>query len=168
MDASTESTVLDDGYYPLPALSVEDYQKLVGREVGRTDWIRIDQKMIDAFAVLTGDDQFIHINPKRAATSAFGTTIAHGFLTLSLIGGQGPKTVPPIAGARAGLNFGFERVRFVRPVPCGSDIRIVFVLKGLEQRAPGQYCRRFFVTVEIRGKDKPALVAEWLTVALVH
>jgi acyl dehydratase len=166
--ATTAYTILNDGYMPLPPLSLPAYRELVGKEVGRSDWIRIDQAMIDAFAALTGDDQFIHIDPERAAMTPFGTTIAHGFLTLAIIGGLGPKIVPPIEGAREGLNFGLEHVRFVTPVPSGARIRALFTLNGIEERAPGQIAKRLGVVVELENSEKPALVAEWLTVSLIH
>lgn len=166
--AATAYTILTDGYMPLPALSLSAYRRLVGKEVGRTDWIRIDQPMIDAFATLTGDDQFIHIDPERAAKTLFGTTIAHRFLTLAMIGGLGPKTVPPIESAREGLNFGLEHVRFVTAVPSDARVRVLFTLNGIEERAPGQILKRLGAVVELENSEKPALVAEWLTVSLIH
>jgi acyl dehydratase len=166
--ATTAYALLNDGYMPLPALSLSAYRELVGEEVGRSDWICVDQAMIDAFAALTGDDQFVHIDPERSAKTPFGTTIAHGFLTLAIIGGLEPKTIPPIEGTREGLNFGLEHVRFVTPVPSGARVRALFTLNGIEERTPGQITKRLGVVVELENQEKPALVAEWLTVSLIH
>ena len=160
---STGQTVLSDGYMPQPALSLSDYRAAIGREIGQSDWVRIDQPMIDAFADLTGDNQYIHIDPIRARQSPLGGTVAHGFLTLAIIGGLGPKIIPPIEGTKIGYNYGFNRVRLVAPVPSGSRIRVAFVARGVEERAPGQVMLKLGVTVEIENQAKPALVAEWLT-----
>ena len=156
-------TILSDGYMPRPPLSLSNYRAVIGHEIGRSDWVLIDQPMINAFAALTGDNQYIHIDPIRARESPLGGTVAHGFLTLAIIGGLGPKVIPPIEGTKIGYNYGFNSIRLVAPVPSGSRIRAVFVAKGVEQRAPGQVTLTFGVTVEIEGRSKPALVAEWLT-----
>ena len=156
-------TILSDGYMPRPPRSLVDYQATIGSEIGRSDWVLIDQPMIDAFAALTGDNQYIHIDPARARQSPLGGTVAHGFLTLAIIGGLGQKIIPPIQGTTIGYNYGFNGVRLISPVPSGSRIRAIFVAKGAEQRAPRQVMLTFAVTVEIEGRSKPALVAEWLT-----
>lgn len=156
-------SILSDGYMPRPPLSLPDYRAAIGSEIGRSDWVVIDQPMIDGFAALTGDNQYIHIDPVRARETPLGGTVAHGFLTLAIIGGLAPKIISPIEGTRIGYNYGFNRVRLMTPVPSGSRIRAVFVVKGAEQRAPGQVTLTFGVTVEIEGRSKPALVAEWLT-----
>lgn len=156
-------TILRDGYMPRPPLSVAAYQEAVGHEVGRSDWIVVDQAMIDAFSSLTGDNQYIHVDPERARRTPLGGTVAHGFLTLSLIGGVGPKTIPPIEGTTIGYNYGFNAIRFVAPVPSGSRIRAIFKAKSVVERAPGQILLSFDVTVEIEGRPRPALVSEWLT-----
>jgi acyl dehydratase len=116
-----QMTITNDGYMPKPALSVSAYRTKIGREVGCSDWIRIDQAMIDAFASLTGDNQFIHIDPDRARKSALGGTVAHGFLTLAIIGGQGPKQMPPVEGAEIGLNYGFNKIRLIHHLPGSSS-----------------------------------------------
>ncbi len=167
MTEPTHTSILNDGYMPQPPLSLADYQRRIGEEIGRSDWILVDQKMIDAFAALTGDNQFIHIDRERARDTPFGTTIAHGFLILAIVGGLGPKVVPPVAGARIALNYGFNHIRIVSPVPSGSRIRAVFKANGIEERAPGQIAKRIGVVVEVEGHDKPALVAEWVVVTLV-
>jgi acyl dehydratase len=160
---NASQTILSDGYMPRPPLSLPEYRAAIGSEIGRSDWIAIDQPMIDGFAALTGDNQYIHIDPVRAGKTPLGGTVAHGFLTLAIIGGLAPKVIPPIEGTGIGYNYGFNRVRLMAPVPSGSRIRAVFVMKGAEQRAPGRVTLTFAVTVEIEGRSKPALVAEWLT-----
>ena len=164
--AHPEQTILSDGYMPQPPLSIAAYRAAAGSEIGRSDWIRVDQAMIDAFAGLTGDNQYIHVDPVRARDSPLGSTVAHGFLTLAIIGGLGPKTIPPIEGTRIGFNYGFNSIRFVAPVPSGARIRAIFTARGADVRGPGQVMLTFGVTVEIEGQTKPALVAEWLTLMI--
>ena len=126
-----------------------------------SDWLTIDQAMIDAFADVTDDHQYIHTDPVRAAATAFGGTIAHGFLLLSLLPRLAKRVEPP-PNMTIGVNYGFERIRFVSPVRSGSRIRGVAVLESIEETKPGQFLSTFAVTVEIEGQDKPALVATWL------
>jgi acyl dehydratase len=123
--------------------------------------------MIDAFADITGDHYFIHTDPQRAAQLPFGGTIAHGFLTLSLLATMGYQVCPYVQGARYPLNYGFNRVRFVAPVPVGARVRARFVLRATEVIATDQRQMVYDVTVEIEGTDRPALVAEWLTRAVM-
>lgn len=138
----------------------------VGQEIAVSDWLTIDQSRIDAFAEATGDRQWIHVDPERARRdSPYGTTVAHGFLTLSLLAPFVQQCLRP-ESVRMGLNYGFERVRFPAPVPPGSRLRARFVLLRIEDIPGGvQLCWR--ATVEIEGGDKPACVAEmlarWLT-----
>ncbi|HVY79359.1 MAG TPA: MaoC family dehydratase [Steroidobacteraceae bacterium] len=136
----------------------------VDREIGVTDWITIDQARITAFADVTDDHQYIHVDPERARSSPFGTTIAHGFLTLSLLSRMSYEAVPEVEGVVAQLNYGFNKVRFVTPVKSGERIRGRFVLKQIEERAPKQMAVTHDVTVEIEGAARPALVAQWLSV----
>lgn len=137
-------------------------------EARRSDWITVDQSMIDRFADTTFDHQFIHIDSVRAAETRFGGTVAHGFLTLSLLPhlleGAG-DFVPP--EAKMAVNYGFDRVRFIHPVRSGSRIRGVFTLAGREEKRPYQYQQSLDVTVEIEGVDKPALTAVWLSQFLI-
>ena len=142
---------------------LEDLRARVGEEIGVSDWLTIGQDRIDAFADLTGDHQFIHVDPERAAETPFGGTIAHGFLTLSLLTWFAAGVRPRIEGTRHGVNYGFDRVRFVAPVPAGSRVRGLFRLTSLEERAPGEVTQHYEVTVEIEGGARPALVADWIT-----
>lgn len=133
----------------------------VGCEYGMSKWMRIDQEMIDAFANATGDHQYIHTDPKAARDSRFGGTVAHGFLTLSLLSKMLADAVPRMAGAQTGINYGFDRVRFVAPVRAGAEIRGRFTLAKYSEPQEGVQEMLWNVTVEIRGEDKPALVAQW-------
>lgn len=140
----------------------------VGTEVGVSRWIAVDQAMIDGFAALTDDHQFIHVDPARArAETPFSGTIAHGFLTLSLLSRMAYDVMPKVDGAAMGINYGFDRIRFLAPVPSGSKIRGRFRLAGLDERRPGELTSTYEVQVEIEGQEKPALAANWLTRAYV-
>jgi acyl dehydratase len=146
------------------AVEAADLAARVSTEIGVSDWLVVDQGMIDAFAAVTDDLQFIHTDPERAkAETPFGGTIAHGMLTLSLLVPLVRAVVPPVKGLRHGLNYGFDRVRFLAPVPAGARIRGRFVLKAFEERAPGEITATLEATVEIEGQTKPALVATWLS-----
>lgn len=140
---------------------------LVGTEVGVSRWILVDQARIDAFAEITEDRQFIHIDPVAAAKTPFGGTIAHGFLTLSLLSAMTYDAVPPLEGVVMGVNYGFDKVRFLAPVPSGSKVRGRFKLASAEDKGGGRWLLKHEVTVEIEGGDKPALVAEWLGMQVV-
>lgn len=146
-------------------LTYVDYQAMVGEELGVSSWIEIDQARINVFADVTIDRQYIHVDPEMARASAFGGTIAHGFLTLSLLSAMAQESLPTIQGTRTGVNFGFNNVRFVAPVGSGKRVRGHFVLKALVTRSPGVVQSTLAVTVEIEQEPKPALVAEWLTLA---
>lgn len=148
-------------------LSLDAYRALVGQEVGISDWFLVDQPRIDAFAEVTQDFQFIHVDPIRARDSPFGGTVAHGFLTLSLLAHFGYQVVPGIEGAKAGVNYGANNVRFITPVRSGRRIRARFVLKSFIERAPGSFVSTFEVTMQIEGEAKPALALEWLILTLV-
>ena len=129
-----------------------------------SDWMRVDQAMIDRFADATLDHQFIHVDPVRAAATPLGGTIAHGFLTLSLLAHlQASIPRPDMPAIRMGLNYGLDRVRFIHPVRSGSRIRAAATLVAIEEVAPGQFQQTHEFAVEIEGVDKPALVATWLT-----
>jgi len=143
-------------------LSVDALRALVGEEVGLSRWHVADQARIDAFAEVTGDHQFIHVDPLRAATTPFGGTIAHGFLTLSLLPAMALEAQPKIAGARMGINYGFDKLRFLAPVKAGARLRGRFVLAVLTQPKPTEIDITWRSTVEIEGEKRPALVADWL------
>lgn len=138
------------------------YEAMIGTEVGISDWFTITQAQIDAFADCTHDHQYIHIDPEAAAKTPFGGTIAHGFLTLSLLSAMAYQ-MPSIEGAVMGVNYGFNKIRFVSPVRSGARIRGRFTLAELTDIRPGEVQFIMHVTVEIEGQDKPALVAEWLS-----
>jgi acyl dehydratase len=142
-------------------------ESMIGQDVGISDWALIDQRMIDAFADVTFDPYYIHTDPARAKQETqFGGTIAHGFLTLSMLSAMAYDTLPDIKGRTVGMNYGFDRIRFLSPVPSGSRIRGRFKIADV-QRKPGQVVVKYAVTVEIEGKEKPALAAEWLTLAFL-
>lgn len=146
-----------------PPLRLDQMQDRVGEELGVSRWIRLDQARIDAFAELTEDRQFIHVDPVRArAQSPFGGTVAHGFLTLSMISAMAYDAEPPIIGARFGVNYGFDRVRFLAPVPAGARIRGRFVLADCDERKPGEVTLGWDLSVEVEGGEKPAIAARWL------
>lgn len=152
---------------PIHSVAWDALAARVGTELGVSDWITITQPMIDAFADLTGDHFFLHVDAPRAAALPFKGTIAHGFLTLSLVATMSYQVCPGIAGARYPLNYGFNRLRFVEPVPVGSRVRGRFVLRRAEEIGAGQRQTVYDVTVEIEGASRPALVAEWLWRALI-
>lgn len=135
---------------------------LVGTEVGVSRWFVLDQARIDAFAAVCEDGQFIHTDPARAARTPFGGTVAHGFLTLSLLSAMAYDAQPPTPGMAMSVNYGFDRVRFVSPVPSGSRVRGRFTLAAAD-RTGAEITLRWAATVEIEGHDKPALVADWIT-----
>jgi acyl dehydratase len=130
-------------------------------------WMAVSQERIDAFAKVTEDEQFIHVDPERAAETAFGGTVAHGFLTLSLLSAMAYSALPKIEGAAHGVNYGFDRVRFVRPVPSGSRVRGRFTLRGATPRSAREWQLTYDVSVEIEGGEKPALAATWLTMQVM-
>jgi acyl dehydratase len=141
---------------------LEDFAAQIG-QTWHSDWLTVDQAMIDAFADATDDHQFIHVDPERAAATPFGGTVAHGFLTLSLLTRLNAGTDRPnIPGIRMGVNYGLEHVRFVAPVRAGSRVRGVFTLEAIEEKRPGQFQQTLDCAIEIEGSDKPALVARWL------
>ncbi|MEM9617349.1 MAG: MaoC family dehydratase [Pseudomonadota bacterium] len=144
--------------------SVSDY---VGKEVGVSDWLLIDQERINQFADVTEDHQFIHVDPDAAKASPFGTTVAHGFLTLSMLSKLASGCVLILEGVKMGVNYGFERVRFSNPVKVDKRIRAHFTLMSATQKVSGQWSLKYAVKVEIEDEAKPALVAEWVTMQFV-
>ena len=151
-----------------PETSIEELQANVGKNVGESQWRTVDQQRIDGFAELTEDPQWIHTDPERAAKeSPFGATIAHGFLSLSLLSAMAIDVLPTIKGQVMGINYGFDKVRFMNPVREGSKIRGAFTLLEVKQRSDNEWQLRHGVQVEIEVQEKPALIAEWLSLAIV-
>lgn len=146
-------------------ISLADVPGLVGQEIGVSDWITVDQTMINQFADATLDHQFIHVDPERAAAeSPFGGTIAHGFLTLSLLSAMNFDGIPKIREQTMGINYGFDRVRFMSPVKSGARVRGNFILSDHRFRGAGMLMMTYDVSVEIENEKKPALTATWITI----
>jgi acyl dehydratase len=146
-----------------PPVSLEAYQNLVGHEVGVSSWHLVDQDRINLYADVIEDHQFIHIDPERARReTSFGATVAHGFLTMSLLSIMSYEVMPVIQGTTMGVNYGFDKLRFVSPVRSGSRVRGRFKLTEAKLRKPNELQSRTNVTVEIEGEERPALVADWL------
>jgi acyl dehydratase len=146
----------------MPIASIDDIKGRIGQEIGTSGWLTIDQQAIDAFADVTQDRQFIHVDPEAAAKTPFGGTIAHGFLTLSLLSRMAADVMLVPENLKMAVNYGFERVRFIAPVRAGKRIRGHFRLASAEEKRPGQWQFVHNVTVEIEGEEKPALTADWI------
>lgn len=144
------------------AIAPAEMKAMVGKEVGVSKWFEISQEKINAFADITEDWQYIHIDPEKAATTPFGTTIAHGFLTLSMLSAMGQSAVPRLQGSVMGVNYGFDKLRFVSPVPSGARIRGKYTLMSIDELKPGEFTLKYLVEVEIEGSARPALSAEWI------
>jgi len=152
----------------LKTITLDELQAMVGQESGLSPWRAVTQTMVDQFADATDDHQFIHCDPARAkAETPFGGTIAHGFLTLSLLSAFAFETAPRVEGADIGINHGFDSVRFVAPVKTGARIRARFKLADLKIRPSGWVHVTNDVTIEIEDSAKPALTARWLTLTFV-
>jgi acyl dehydratase len=147
-----------------------EQQAFIAAETGRhyqSDWILVDQPMIDAFADTTRDWMYLHVDPVAAAQTEFGGTIAHGFLLLSLLAPLRSETPrPKVPGFRTGLNYGFDRIRIMAPVRSGKRIRAAFEILGFEERGTGRFLETMDATIAIEGEDKPALIARWLSMYL--
>jgi acyl dehydratase len=146
----------------MPVTTLDEIRSKVGSPIGASDWIDIPQDRIAAFADATDDHQFIHVDQKLAAQTPFGGTIAHGFLTLSLLSRMAADVMLIPDTTRMAVNYGFDRVRFLAPVRSGKRVRGHFTLESAEDKAPGQLLLKHQVTVEIEGEEKPALTAQWL------
>ena len=145
----------------MSAISPQEMQGMVGQTLGTSEWLLVDQEMINKFADATGDHQFIHVNEEMAKMTPFGGTIAHGFLTLSMIphlGAEGGS--PRVDGVKMGVNYGGNKTRFIAPVRAGKRIRGHWKLTEMVEKRPGQWQQTAEITIEIEGEDKPALVAE--------
>lgn len=148
--------------------SAAEIASRIGTEIGVSEWILIDQDMINRFADLTDDHQFIHVNPELAAQTPFGGTIAHGFLVLSMLASMGKAASFAMQGVYMGVNYGFEKIRIMAPVRSGKRIRGRFTLKDMVERVPGQWMATLDCTIEIEGETKPAVKAEWLSLQFVN
>ena len=146
----------------MPVASIEDIGFKVGQEIGVSPWITISQADIDTFADVTGDHQFIHVDPEAAKATPFGGTIAHGFLTLSLLSQMASSVMLRPETVKMAVNYGFERVRFIAPVRSGKRVRGRFTLARMDEKNPGQYQFVHNVVVEIEGEEKPAFIADWI------
>ena len=151
----------------MPVATLDEIRRRIGEEVGISDWLTMDQERISAFAEATEDRQFIHIDPEAAAHTPFGGTVAHGFLSLSMLSRMAAEAMLVPDGLKMAVNYGLDRVRFIAPVPSGKRIRGRFRLDAVDEKAPGQVLLRHTVTVEIEGEEKPALTAEWLGLLFV-
>jgi acyl dehydratase len=142
-------------------------EKQIGTEVGVSNWITVDQKMIDDFAKTTHDEQWIHVDPARAAAETpFGGSIAHGFLTLSLASRFAYDCFSMLPGQSMGINYGMNKLRFLKPVVAGSRLRGRFTLQKVTAKGPTNMLRENLLTIEIEGEETPALIAEWLGLAV--
>ena len=148
----------------LEVVKPEEIQSVIGKELGKSDWVTIDQERIDKFADATMDHQFIHVDPAQAEP-IFGSTIAHGFLSLSLVAGipYQQQIGLILEGTKMGLNYGLDKVRFLSPVPVNSEVRILTECVDVTEKNPGQFLVKNKVTMEIKGVDKPAYIAETLS-----
>ena len=149
-------------------MSPQEMAAKVGENIGTSEWVEITQERIDQFAEATGDHQFIHVDPERAKQTPFGGTIAHGFLTLSMIPYlSSTADTPKIDGVKMGVNYGGNKTRFINPVRSGKRIRGHWKLVEFVEKRPGQWQHTAEVTIEIEGEDKPALIAEWISMIFV-
>lgn len=151
----------------MPFVPVSQLQDYVGKELGRSEWLTIDQERINQFAECTGDHQFIHVDPVKAKHTPFGSTIAHGFLSLSLIPRlmEGLMIMPE--GLKMAVNYGLDSVRFIQPVKVNSKVRLKVDLTEVIEKKPGQWLLKATTTLEIEGSDKPAYIAEPLSLCFV-
>ncbi|WP_254473170.1 MaoC family dehydratase [Bartonella sp. B1098] len=148
-------------------ITVQDVTTFIGKEMGLSQWRLVTQDMINQFACATDDHQWIHVDEEKAKKTPFGGTIAHGFLTLSLLSTLAYEALPELEGATMGINYGFDKVRFMSPVKTGTRIRARFVLDDAEIRPSGRVVFHYGVTVEVEQLKKPALTARWLIVAVM-
>ena len=149
-------------------MSPQDLAEKVGETIGTSEWVEMSQERINQFAEATGDHQFIHVNEEAAKMTPFGGTIAHGFLTLSMIPYLTQKSdVPRPDGIKMAVNYGGNKTRFLNPVKSGKRIRGHWKLLGMEEKRPGQWQHTVEITIEIEGEEKPALICEWMSMFYV-
>ncbi len=148
--------------------TIDELKGRIGSVLGTSEWMLVDQEMINKFADATGDHQFIHVNVEMAKMTPFGQTIAHGFLTLSLLPVLSASAkLPMLDNIKMGVNYGSDKLRFLAPVKSGKRVRAHFKLMAFEEKRPGQIQQMQEVTVEIEGEDKPALICEWISQTFV-
>lgn len=148
---------------PVKTTTLDEVERNVGKEIGVSDWFTLDQDRINRFADVTEDHMFLHVNPEAAAATPFGGTIAHGLLTLSMMPVMAYQAVPGVSGTKMGVNYGYNRVRFMAPVKSGKRVRGRFTVKAVEPQSGGRMQIVHDVTIEIEDEAKPALAAEWIT-----
>lgn len=148
---------------PTRTMTLEEIRGYTGKEIGVSEWFELDQDKINGFADLTEDHMFLHVNPEAAKATPFGGTIAHGLLTLSMMPVMAYQAMPGVEGTKMGVNYGYDKVRFMAPVKSGKRIRGHFVVKSVEDKGDGRFALNQDVTIEIEGEEKPALCAEWIT-----
>lgn len=151
----------------MPQVPIAELKNYIGKELGQSQWFTIDQQRVDQFAACTGDNQFIHIDPEEAAKTPFGGTIAHGFLSLSLIPMLMADLLVTPEGTKMGVNYGLDSLRFIQPVRVGSRVRLAATLMDAHEKNPGQWLLKARVTMEIEGVEKPAFIAETLALCIV-
>ena len=151
----------------MPYVTLEELLACVGKDLGFSDWIQIDQERVNQFAECTGDHQFIHVDPEKAKLTPFGCTIAHGFLSLSLIPKLMEGLMPLPKGLKMAVNYGLDSVRFIQPVKVGARVRLGLTLLAAQEKNPGQWLLKARTVLEIEGEAKPACVAEPLTLCFV-
>ncbi len=151
----------------MPFVPVAQLQDYVGKDLGRSEWLTIDQDRINQFAECTGDHQFIHVDPEKAKLTPFGTTIAHGFLSLSLIPKLMEKLIVLPEGMKMGVNYGLDSVRFIQPVKVNSRVRLGLKITEVTEKRPGQWLIKSEATLEIEGEEKPAYIAEPISLCFV-
>ena len=144
-------------------MTPQEVAEKVGQQIGTSEWVEMSQERINLFADATGDHQFIHIDEEKAKMTPFGGTIAHGFLTLSMIPYLSANSdLPKVDGVKMGVNYGGNKTRFISPVKSGKRIRGHWKLLELVEKRPGQWQQTHEITIEIEGEDKPALITEWI------
>ena len=151
----------------MPLVPVAELKDYIGKELGSSDWLTIDQERINQFAECTGDHQFIHVDPEKAKLTPVGSTIAHGFLSLSLVPMLMEKIMIMPQGLKMAVNYGLDSVRFIQPVKVNSKVRLVVTLVDANEKNPGQWLLKAKAVLEIEGSAKPAYIAEPLTLCFV-
>ena len=151
----------------MPFVPVTELKDYIGKSLGCSDWVQVDQQRIDQFAECTGDHQFIHVDPEKARLTPFGSTIAHGFLSLSLLPMLMENIMIMPQGLKMAVNYGLDSVRFIQPVKVNSKVRLVVTLTDATEKNPGQWLLKARAVLEIEGQEKPAYIAEPLTLCFV-